>query len=56
MSINTHGLESLVTLTFRKQGDDTLLTLKHENLPDDEQGRLHQKGWEYFLGRLAARW
>jgi hypothetical protein len=45
MSLHTRGLESLVTVAFRKKGEDTLLTLRHENLPDDEYGRGHEKGW-----------
>ncbi len=53
MSPNTRGLESLVTVIFAGKGEDTLLTLRHENLPDDEYGRSHEKGWDYFLGRLA---
>lgn len=55
MSPNTRGLESVVTVTFRAQGEDTLLTLTHANLPDDELGRLHDRGWTYFLGRLSER-
>ena len=53
MSLHTRGLESLVTVTFQQQGDDTLMTLRHENLPDDDYGRGHEKGWGYFLGRYA---
>jgi len=55
MSETTRGLESLVTVTFENQGKQTLLTLRHENLPEDEPGRNHQKGWEHFLGRFADR-
>jgi uncharacterized protein YndB with AHSA1/START domain len=55
MSLNTRGLESLVTVTFQKKGEDTLLTLRHENLPDDEGGRGHEKGWGYFLSRFVER-
>ena len=50
MSPNTLGLESIVTLTFRKQGGDTLMTLVHSGLPDHELARGHEKGWNYFLG------
>ncbi len=50
MSPNTLGLESMVTLTFKKQGEDTLMTLVHSNLPDHELARGHEKGWNYFLG------
>jgi hypothetical protein len=52
---NTRGLESLVTVSFQKKGEDTLLTLRHENLPDDENGRSHENGWGYLLSRFADR-
>jgi len=54
MSPNTRGLESLVTVTFQEKGEDTLLTLRHENLPDDEYGRTHHPGWNHFLDRLVG--
>jgi uncharacterized protein YndB with AHSA1/START domain len=50
MSPNTLGQESKVTLTFEKQGADTLMTLVHSDLPDHELARGHEKGWSYFLG------
>jgi uncharacterized protein YndB with AHSA1/START domain len=53
MSLHTRGLESLVTVTFQQKGEDTLLTLRHENLPDDEYGRGHEKGWNQLVGQLA---
>lgn len=56
MSPNTCGLESLVTVTFQKRGEETLLTLLHENLPDDEVGRSHLRGWEYLLGQFTDRY
>src|SRR5215469_16969110 len=49
MSPNTLGQESIVTLTFKKQGEDTLTTLVHSDLPDHELARGHEKGWNYFL-------
>lgn len=55
MSLHTRGLESLVTVTFTRHGEDTLLTLRHENLPDDQYGRGHQQGWDFLLGGLAER-
>jgi uncharacterized protein YndB with AHSA1/START domain len=55
MSHHTRGLESLVTVTFQKQGEDTLMTLRHENLPDDEQGRGHEKGWGHLMNQFADR-
>ena len=50
MSPNTLGYESIVTVTFKKQGHDTLMTLVHSDLPDHELARGHEKGWNYFLG------
>ena len=55
VSPHTYGLESLVTVTFQKKGEDTLLTLRHENLPDDDYGRGHEKGWGYLLSQFADR-
>jgi uncharacterized protein YndB with AHSA1/START domain len=49
VSPNTLGQESVVTLTFKKQGEDTLMTLVHSDLPDTDDGRRHEKGWNYFL-------
>ncbi|EQA46711.1 hypothetical protein LEP1GSC050_0693 [Leptospira broomii serovar Hurstbridge str. 5399] len=49
MSPNTLGRESTVTVTFRKQGDETLMTLVHSNLPEDDKAKSHEKGWNYFL-------
>jgi uncharacterized protein YndB with AHSA1/START domain len=49
VSPNTWGEESIVTLTFKKQGEDTLMALVHSDLPDHELARGHEKGWNYFL-------
>lgn len=49
VSPNTLGEESTVTVTFRKQGKDTLITLVHSGLPDTDGGRGHDDGWNYFL-------
>jgi uncharacterized protein YndB with AHSA1/START domain len=51
MSPFTRGLESVVTVELEKKGDDTLLQLRHANLPDDELGRMHDAGW---IGRVDA--
>jgi uncharacterized protein YndB with AHSA1/START domain len=55
MSTFTRGLESVVTVTFDKQGDDTLVTLTHANLPDDDYGRLHDDGWNQCLGLFVEQ-
>jgi uncharacterized protein YndB with AHSA1/START domain len=49
VSPNTLGEESIVTLTFKKQGEDTLMTLVHSDIPDTDAGKGHEKGWNYFL-------
>jgi uncharacterized protein YndB with AHSA1/START domain len=49
MSPNTNGLESMVTVAFKAQGKDTLMTLVHSGLPDTDGGRSHEKGWNFFL-------
>jgi uncharacterized protein YndB with AHSA1/START domain len=50
VSPNTLGKESKVTVTFRQQGEDTLMTLIHSDLPDTAEARGHERGWNYFLG------
>lgn len=50
MSPSTLGEESTVTVTFEKQGEDTLMTLVHSDLPDHEVARAHERGWNYFVG------
>lgn len=55
VSIFTRGLESVVTVELLKKGDDTLLQLRHANLPDDELGRMHDDGWSRLVGILAER-
>ncbi|HVY40826.1 MAG TPA: SRPBCC domain-containing protein [Polyangia bacterium] len=55
MSPFTHGIESLVTVELERKGEDTLLQLRHSNLPDDELGRLHEAGWADRVDALAER-
>lgn len=52
MSAFTRGLESVVTVSFDRKGNETLLTLNHANLPDDEMGRVHEGGWNLCLDRF----
>ena len=49
MSPYTTGLESMVTVTFKKVGPGTLMTLVHSGLPNTAGGRTHERGWNYFL-------
>jgi uncharacterized protein YndB with AHSA1/START domain len=51
----TRGLESVVSLTFEPSGPQTLVTLRHSGVPDDDFGRQHAQGWDFVLGAIAAR-
>jgi uncharacterized protein YndB with AHSA1/START domain len=55
VSPNTLGLESTVTVTFRKKGGDTVMTLVHAGLPDTRQGHGHEGGWNYFMGNFEKQ-
>lgn len=55
VSPNTLGMETMVTVTFKKQGDGTLMTLVHTGLPDNERGRGHEKGWNFFLDSFVEK-
>jgi uncharacterized protein YndB with AHSA1/START domain len=50
VSPNTLGEESIVTVTFEEHGDETVMTLVHSDLPDNEKARGHENGWNYFMG------
>lgn len=54
MSRYTSGEESTVTVTFKKKGSDTLLTLVHSDLPKNELAKAHTQGWTYFLDKLTT--
>jgi uncharacterized protein YndB with AHSA1/START domain len=47
VSPNTLGEESTVTVTFKKQEDDTLMTLVHSALPDTGT-----TFWKFFVSNL----
>ncbi len=55
MSEATQGVESTVMLTLAEKGTSTDVTLVHKNVPDDEMGRQHEKGWTWMLSMLAER-
>jgi uncharacterized protein YndB with AHSA1/START domain len=55
VSPNTLGEESTVTLTFEKQGEQTVMTLVHSDLPDHALARGHEGGWNYFLGTFREQ-
>jgi uncharacterized protein YndB with AHSA1/START domain len=52
MSRYTRGLESTVTVNFKKHAAGTLMTLRHSGLPNDSYGHGHTDGWGQFLGMI----
>jgi uncharacterized protein YndB with AHSA1/START domain len=44
---------SVVTINLAQQGDETLVTLEHRDLPDPAVPP-HTEGWVYYLDRLAT--
>lgn len=49
---STPEQESLVTLTFKPDGDGTLLTLLHEKFVDESVRDHHESGWTGALEKL----
>jgi len=43
---------SLVTLTFKRDGDGTLMTLMHEKFFDEDARDRHQTGWTSAMEKL----
>jgi uncharacterized protein YndB with AHSA1/START domain len=46
--------ESLVTLTFKPDGDGCMLTLLHEQFFDEAARDRHNTGWTSALDKLEA--
>jgi uncharacterized protein YndB with AHSA1/START domain len=53
MSPNTLGQESMVTVTFQKEGEGTRMTLLHSGLPNDDMAKAHQKGWNSISDKFS---
>ena len=45
---------SLVTLSFRAEGEATVMTLLHEKLPSQEARDQHEEGWVACIERLVT--
>jgi uncharacterized protein YndB with AHSA1/START domain len=45
---------STVEVTFAAQGDGTLVTLSHRDLPTAEAREAHSHGWNHYMERLAT--
>jgi uncharacterized protein YndB with AHSA1/START domain len=54
ISSGTHGQSTLVTVELQEQGNQTLLTLTHEQLPDAEAASRHQGGWISIVDKLQS--
>jgi len=53
MSRKTLGEETVVTVTFQKKGEGTLMTLLHFGFTTDDMAQAHEKGWNVILGNFA---
>jgi uncharacterized protein YndB with AHSA1/START domain len=53
MSRNTLGEESMVTVTFHKKGEGTLMILLHSGLPNDDMAKAHEKGWNSIFDKFS---
>ncbi len=49
---STPERESLVTVSFKPDGDGTLMTLHHEQFFDEAARDRHNAGWTSFMDRL----
>jgi uncharacterized protein YndB with AHSA1/START domain len=53
MSPNTLGEESMVTVTFQKKAEGTLMTLVHSGLPNDDLAKAHENGWNSIFDKFG---
>jgi uncharacterized protein YndB with AHSA1/START domain len=54
-SVHTGDRDTLVTLYFTPDGDDTRILLVHEQLPDDVARKGHTGGWTGILDKLTEQ-
>lgn len=47
------GVDSVVTVEFFEQGENTEIILTHELLPDEERKNAHEGGWNKCLDQLV---
>lgn len=48
----THGMETLLTVTFEDLDGKTQVNILHTNVPDDEGGHRHKQAWGYVTTRM----
>lgn len=46
--------KSLVTFQLEPFDDETVLTLTHEHLPDEDTRKSHEQGWSGLLNKLPV--
>jgi uncharacterized protein YndB with AHSA1/START domain len=46
-------MEMLVTVTFEELGGKTRMTLKHVGIPEGEQSKMAEMGWNTSFDKLA---
>jgi activator of HSP90 ATPase len=49
----THGMESIVTVSFEAANGKTQVHVNHTNVPDDEGGRRHEQAHGFVLTRMS---
>lgn len=47
-------IRSIVSISLKRKGDQTELTLIHQGLGTEELAKRHEQGWNGCLGRLVA--
>jgi uncharacterized protein YndB with AHSA1/START domain len=45
---------SVLEFTFRADGDDTIIKVRHTGLPTEEARWAHEQGWRIYLPRITA--
>ena len=45
---------STVEVSLIPDGDDTIVRLRHTDLPSQESAAEHTKGWDHYMARLAT--
>jgi len=42
----------MVTMTFQRKGESTLITLVHSGLPEGDMAKAHEAGWNSILDKF----
>jgi uncharacterized protein YndB with AHSA1/START domain len=51
----TKGTETVLTIELTAQGNDTVLSLRHDGFPDENTRDKHQEAWPVILQQLEER-